>query len=600
MDYSELANLYEKVEQTSKRLEKTFLVSKLLKHTNIDELAMILLLIQGKIFPPWDERKLGISTKLVIKSINKSTGIPSNEIENQWRILGDLGKTAAELVEHKKQVTLFQQKNTVKKVFDNLRKLPTLEGSGSVDRKIGLISELLTSASPKEATFIVRNVLEDLRVGIGEGVLRDAITWTYFENEIKANYDPETKAITPDNREEYNKYVGAVQEAFDITNDFSKVAKIAKEQGIEGLKNIQLIPKNPIKVMLYQKAKDIEDAFERVGRPAAIEFKYDGFRMQIHKSLSSDTTESKITIFTRRLEDVTPQFPEVKEYVKENITADQFIIDCEAVGFNSDISTQNPEKIEYLPFQKVSQRIKRKYDIQKMAKEFPIELNIFDIISYDGANLTKEHFTKRREILEKITNQIPKKIVLSKKIITDNNQVAQEFYDSALKQGQEGVMFKNLDGIYKPGSRVGFGVKVKPVMESLDLVIVGAEWGTGKRSGWLTSFTLACIDPDTGDFLEMGKVGTGIKELKEEGISFNEITELLKPHIIQEKGRDVKIKPVVIIEVNYEEIQKSINYNSGFALRFPRFTRLRDERGANEISSIEDIEELFHSQRSRG
>ncbi|MBT5022062.1 ATP-dependent DNA ligase [Candidatus Woesearchaeota archaeon] len=587
MHYKELVELYEKIESTSKRLEKTYLVSKFLKKTIVSDLSMIILLLQGRIFPSWDERKIGVATKMVIKAISKSTGRSVDTIEETWKKMGDLGRVAEELVKTKRQVTLFQTELNVKKVFDNMRKLTTLEGTGSVDHKVGLISELLTSASPTEARYIVRNVLEDLRVGIGEGIIRDAIVWANFEEEIKVNYDSETKAITPDDREQYNKFVNIVQEAFDVVNDFAKVARIAKEEGVEGLKKLELSVGNPIKVMLYQKVTVIADAFEKVGKPAALEFKYDGFRMQIHKF------DGKIILYTRRLEDVTTQFPEVVEYVKENIDADSFILDSEAVGYD-----QKTKK--YLPFQKISQRIKRKYNIGELANQFPVELNVFDIMNFNGENIIKKPFKFRREILEKIIKPVPYKIIYAKQIITSDEQEAQNFYEEALAAGEEGIMMKNLDGIYKPGSRVGYGVKVKPVMESLDLVIVAAEWGTGKRGGWLTSYTLACVDPDTGEFLEIGKVGTGIKELKEEGTSFGEMTELLKPHIIKEKGREVKIKPVVVIEVNYEEIQHSPNYSSGFALRFPRLIRLREDRRADEVSDIELIEDLFHSQRGRG
>jgi DNA ligase-1 len=586
MEYRNLVDLYQKIESTSKRLEKTFLVSEFLKTTDIDELSCIILLLQGRLFPPLDERKLGIAARLVVKSLNKALGITEDDIEREWKKTGDLGLTAENLSKRKKQVTLFSQKLTIAKVFSNLRKLSAMEGAGTVNQKVSLVAELLTSASPEEARYVIRTVLEDLRVGIGEGVLRDAIVWAFFENSIHLNYDPASRTISPENRELYNVYVEAVQEAYDVLNDFSEVAKIAKASGIPGLKNVGVAVGKPLKVMLYQKATGIADAFERVGKPAAIEYKYDGFRMQAHKE------NGKIRIFTRRLEEVTGQFPEVVEYVKKFVDADSFILDGEAVGY--DKATK-----KYLAFQNISQRIKRKYDIEKMADDFPVELNLFDIMSLDGKTLLKLPFKERRAMLEGIVKPQQYKIVLSKKIITSDEPDAERFYRESLAAGNEGVMFKNLDGVYKPGSRVGYGVKVKPVMESLDLVIVGAEWGEGKRSGWLTSFTLACFDPDTGSFLEIGKVGTGVKEKVELGVSFEELTELIKPHITQEKGRSITAKPVVVVEVNYEEIQKSPTYSSGYALRFPRVVRIRDDRMPEECSDLSLVEDLYSTQRSR-
>jgi DNA ligase-1 len=471
-------------------------------------------------------------------------------------------------------------------VFNNLRKLAEMQGAGTVERKVALVSELLTSASPIEARYIIRTVLEDLRVGIGEGVLRDAIVWAFFEDSIHINYDPASKSISPENRELYNAYVEAVQEAFDILNDFSEIALLAKTSGLKGLKAVGVVVGKPLKVMLYQKVKDIEEAFERVGKPAAFEYKYDGFRIQVHRK------DSKITIFTRRLEEVTAQFPEVVGYMKRNVKGDSFILDAECVGY--DVKSK-----KYLPFQSISQRIKRKYDIEEMSAKFPVEVNVFDILNFEGKSMIKMPFKERRAFIEKIISPVPYSIVPARQIVTSDIDEAKRFYDAALKAGEEGVMAKNLGGIYKPGSRVGYGVKVKPVMESLDLVIVAAEWGEGKRSGWLTSFTLACYEPDTGSFLEIGKVGTGMKEKVELGVSFEQLTELLKPLITREKGRDVTVKPAVVVEVNFEEIQKSPTYSSGFALRFPRVIRIREDRSPDECSDLSLVQDLYSTQRAR-
>ena len=339
--------------------------------------------------------------------------------------------------------------------------------------------------------------------------------------------------------------------------------------------------------MLFQKAKTIQEAFERVGKPCAFEYKYDGFRIEIHKN------KDKILLYTRRLEEVTHQFPEIADYVRQQVKSDSFILDAEVVGYN-------PKTKKYLSFQHISQRIKRKYDIDKIAKELPVELNVFDILSYDGKNVMQEPFIKRREILDKIVSPIPYKIRIAKQLVTDDLKKAEAFYAAAVAEGEEGVMAKNLEGIYKPGSRVGYGVKVKPTMETLDLAIVGAEWGEGKRKGWLSTYVLACRDEETGEFLEIGKVGTGFKELEsEEGTTFDQMTKLLEPLILTEKGKEVTIKPKVVIEVTYEEIQKSPTYSSGYALRFPRLVNLRVEKPADEANSLQMIEELYYGQKGK-
>lgn len=377
--------------------------------------------------------------------------------------------------------------------------------------------------------------------------------------------------------------MNTVQHAFDVTNDFSIVAKTAKEKGLKGLEETSMQVGIPIKVMLALKVKDIKEGFERVGKPGQVEYKYDGFRMQIHKK------GNEIKIYTRRLENVTNQFPEIVDYIKKQVKGESFILEGEAVGFD-------PKTKKYLPFQNVSQRIKRKYDIKKMSEDFPVELNLFDITYYNGKSLIKEPFKERRTLLEKIVKPIEKKIVLAKKLVTSDEKQVEKFYNEALDNAQEGVMMKTLDAPYKPGARVGYMVKIKPVMESLDLVIVGAEWGEGKRSGWLTSYTLACVDEDR-KLLTVGKSSTGLKEKPSEGLSFQEMTEILKPLITNQKGKEVKVKPQIVIEVEYQEIQKSPTYESGYALRFPRVSKLREDRGIDDAATLEMVEEYYYNQK---
>jgi DNA ligase 1 len=256
-----------------------------------------------------------------------------------------------------------------------------------------------------------------------------------------------------------------------------------------------------------------------------------------------------------------------------------------------------------VPFQNISQRIRRKYDIEQMAKEIPVELNIFDIVFYNGKSMIKEPFVERRRVIEKIVKPRLYQIRLAEQTTTDKDSEAESFYRRSLAAGNEGVMFKNLNAPYRPGSRVGTWIKLKPIMETLDLVIVAAEWGEGKRAGWLTSFTLAVHDPDTDEFLEVGKFGTGIKEKKGEEdqndesiVSFKELTEILRPHIITEKGKEVRIKPNLVVEIKFEEIQKSPSYSSGYALRFPRLVRIREDRSPEEASTLDQVEKMFKQQ----
>ncbi len=585
MHYSKLVDVYEKLEGTTKRLVKTKILSEFLKTISDEDVDHLILLVQGRVFPNWDQRELGVAIKLLIKAIKITTGAEEKKIYDTLKKTGDIGETAEQLVGKKSQSTLFSKELTTKQVFNTLQKIAEIEGEGSVDRKLQLISELLTSAKPKEAKYLIRTIISDLRIGFGEGTVRDAIVWAFFGEELYIKYDEkENKISFPEkDREKYEDYSNKLQQALDLTNDLVEVVKAAKK-GVNTLKELSLVIGSPIKVMLYQKAEGIKDGFETVGKPAACEFKFDGFRVQLHKK------GNKIKVFTRRLEDVTKQFPDVVEAVEKNVSKD-CVLDAEAIGY--DVKTK-----KYLPFQSISQRIKRKYDIQETIQKFPVEVNVFDAIFFDGKNLLNEPFIERRKILEKNLKQKQFVFKLADEIITSDEKEAEEFYKKSLDAGNEGIMMKNLEGIYKPGSRVGYGVKVKPVMETLDLVIVGAEWGSGKRGKWLSSFTIACQN-DAGEYLEIGKVGTGFKEKIEEGTSFEEMTQLLKPLIISEKEKEAIIKPKIVMEIKYEEIQKSPTYSSGYALRFPRLLRLRDDKGPEDCTTIKQVEKFYKEQRGR-
>jgi len=354
------------------------------------------------------------------------------------------------------------------------------------------------------------------------------------------------------------------------------------------LEEVKITLGSPVSVLLAEKAPSLKDALESFDN-AAMEFKYDGMRAQIHKD------KNKIWIYTRRLENVTKAFPDLVEICRKHIKADKCIVEGEALAIN-------PKTGKPLPFQRLSQRIKRKYDIEKTIEEIPVKIDFFDIIYLNGKSLFDKSFEQRREILKKIIKVAPGKIELTKQLITKDLKDAEEFYKKSLKEGQEGLMVKNLEAKYQPGRRVAGGwLKVKPTLESLDLAIIGATWGTGKRAGWLGSFILGCKDAKTERFLECGMMGTGVKEKKtsSDDVTFASLTKMLKPYIVSEKGNKVKIEPKVVVEVAYEEIQKSPTYSSGFALRFPRLVRVRFDRRPEDVDDKKRIERIFKIQKGR-
>jgi DNA ligase-1 len=439
----------------------------------------------------------------------------------------------------------------------SLQKITTFEGKGTVEQKIGIVVDLLHSATKNESKYIIRTVLGDLKIGVGDGILRDSIVEYIYK---------------PKNIEEKKKYVKIIQEAYDRATDFALVFQKAL---LDELDTIKLSPGKPVKVMLYPKAKNAREAFKIVGKPAAFEFKYDGFRVMINKN------KEGIKIFTRRLEEVSNQFPDVINFVETYVKGDNFIIDGEVIGYD-------PNTKQYKEFQAISQRIRRKYEIDRLVNEIPVELRLFDVIYFENESLIEDDYESRRTLLEKIVQEKDWKIRLAEQIVTDDEHVALKFFEKAIDEGQEGLMVKGLDKQYKPGARIGYGVKWKPEDNDFDLVITGAEWGTGKRSGMLTSFDVSC--DDDGILKEVGKVSSGLKEKKEEGLSYEEMTEMLQELEIEEKGRKIKVSPKIIVTVKYQDIQKSPTYSSGFALRFPRIVRLRPDRSVDDIAKIEEVE----------
>lgn len=557
MKYSILADTYEKLEKESGKLKKVDILSDLLSQTPTEILPKVVILASGKVFPAYSELKTGVATKMMIRAIAKATGISSKEIIKKFKELGDLGLVAEECIKSKKQKVFFKKSLTVQLVFNNIQKLAMITGAGSQEKKLDFIAELLVSAEPKEARYIVRTILETMRIGVAEGIIRDAIAKTF-------DVDPEI-----------------VENAWFLKADYGEIAKIAKESGEKGLKKVRTELGKPIVIMLGEKAPTLKEALDKYENPI-LEYKYDGMRTQIHKR------KDKFWIFTRRLENVTDQFPDLVKFAKEGIKAEECIIEGEAIGID-------PKTNEPIPFQELSRRIQRKYDINLMVKKIPVRIYLFDIVYLNGKNLFDKPYSERRKILEKSIKEIPKKFEMSQSLITKDLKKAKKFYQESLKAKQEGLMVKNLDAKYQPGRRVGFWLKVKPVMETLELTIVKSEWGRGKRSHWLSSFTLACRDPDTGEFLPCGKLGTGLTDEQ-----FESFTKKLKGLIIKEKGVEVKLKPKIVIEVAYEEIQKSPKYESGYALRFPRLQKIREDRRPEDCDTIDRVKELFKSQGKAG
>lgn len=566
MLYANLAEAFERLEQTASYLEKNSIIAGLLKQAPAEEIERVVLLLLGRTWPAYISKETGVGLQQLKKAVAKASGYPSAEVEKLMQEVGDLGEVARRLLTKKRQVTLFAEKLTLEKVFDKIKQLPDITGTGSVDRKIDSISELLTSSKPLEAKFIVRTVLGDLRIGVAEGRLRDAIASAF-------NLSPEK-----------------VEHAYMLTTDYSLVAKATAERGEKGLQKLGVSVGHPVNPMLAQRAEDIDEIMKRMGGQAAFEIKLDGIRVQVHKD------GDEIALFTRRMENYTPMFPDIIGPLKRALKPKRVIVDGELVAI--DKRTGKP-----MPFQEVLKR-RRKYEIKEAAEQIPVEVQLFDILMSNGKTMLDEPYVKRRAELEKIVEEVKGKVMVVDQRVLSKPDEIKKFADKAIKIGHEGLLAKDVGASYRAGRREFVWLKLKPTLETLDLVVVGALYGKGRRAGYYGSYVLAALDEETAKFKTVTKCGSGYtdEDLEELTKRFKKI-QLKKPH----PDVDIEIecpayfKPEVVFEVAWEEIQVSpeLKHSSGLALRFPRYIRTRGDRRPEEINTVREIMELFELQEKR-
>lgn len=549
MRYSKLVDVYERLEKTTKKLEKRDILAEFYKICSTDELYKVVHMSMG-VVPAAEE--IGVAEEMMRRIIERTYGASSDEVVQKYKATGDLGGTAAWFAEHRKISPLVHRELTIDLVFENLMKLPSITGTGSQERKVALVAELLAAATPVEARYIARTVLGKMRFGVSHGIVRDAIAAAF------------------------GRQPAEIEHVWNVVLDFGKVAEMART----GRMKAEVALFRPLRVMLAERAPDLETALKTFEKPA-LETKLDGFRAQIHKR------GSEVMIFSRRLEDVTKQFPDVVGWAKEALRAKGCIVEGEILAVD-------PKTREPRPFQQLSRRIRRKHGIEEMEKQIPVRIDLFELLWLNGESLMKQPLAERWIALQKIVEPINGKFQLVDHIETKNLSEADKFYHAALAIGEEGVIVKNMEAHYQPGRRVGFWLKVKPIMEPLDLVVIGAEWGRGKRARWLGSLVLGARDPRAKRFVATGMMGSGLTDEQLETA-----TRELKKLIISEKGRTVEIKPEMVVEVAYEEIQRSPKYPTGYALRFPRLLRIRDpeDKGPEDANTIADIERLFKQQK---
>ncbi|MCL7414997.1 MAG: ATP-dependent DNA ligase [ANME-2 cluster archaeon] len=559
--FQDFAALCQRIENISSSLEMTQVVADFFLMVDDDELELVSRFIMGLVFPVWSPLQLGIGPSLLYTSVSKASGLPVKEVINLVRETGDVGLAARDALTaaQKAQSTfaVFNEEEpgqSVQDVYNRLTDIANSSGKGSQATRVRHLQFLFSEVSPVEAVYLARLAIEELRIGVGEGIVRDAIAAAF------------------------NVPKDAVERAYMMTNDLGLVAREAKRAGLDGVTGLDIKLGRPIKMMLAQVSQGISAVASEMGT-VAVEWKFDGARVQIHKD--GDT----VSIYSRRLEDVTGSLPDIVDMVREGVSAKSAVLDGEAVVLGQD---GNPGA-----FQQILKRFRRKYDVDTMKGKIPLQLFLFDVVYLNGESLFDRTLVQRRtRLVECVTPSDTMKV--ASQFVTSDVQAIEDIYKQALDAGHEGVMLKNPESLYSPGKRGKHWLKVKPLMETLDLTVLGGEWGEGRRANFIGSYHLGCIEPDTGDFLSIGRVGTGITDEMLE-----ELTARFKELIVVESGKELEFVPQVVFEVAFEEIQKSPTYDSGFALRFPRLVRLRDDKSADEADTLERIEQLYLSQKGR-
>ena len=552
MEFAEFAGAAADIEAESADLAKTDGVAALLA-TAGDDLDTLARLVQGRVFPEYDATKLDIGPKLCYEALARAAGtnVTADDIERRVADVGEIGTVAADLdLGGQQGLAAFgagsQSALTVAEVAEELTAIATASGDGSRERKVETLFGLFNRAGEDEARYLARIVLSEMRIGVGEGTVRDAIAQA-FE--------------VPDDD---------VERALQVTNDYGHVATVARDGGTDGLADLQLEVGRPVQAMLAQ-AGTVTDALDD-WETAAVEWKYDGARVQVH--YDGET----VHLFSRNMEDVTDALPEVVAAVEETLDAPA-ILDGEVVAVDGD---GDP-----LPFQEVLRRFRRKHDVAKAREDVAVRLHAFDCLHADGRDLLDGALVERREALTDLLGSTDG--IRSTFWLEAETAAIESIADEALAAGHEGIMLKDPQSTYSPGKRGKHWRKRKPDVETLDLVVTGAEWGEGRRATFLGTFELGARTDD--GYATVGNVATGITDEQ-----LADLTDLLEPHVAGEDGQAVDISPAVVFEVGYEEIQTSSTYDSGYALRFPRFVEVRSDKAVDDADTLERVERLAAQQ----
>lgn len=559
----------------------TSLLVNLIKDTPRDEISKVVYLLEGKLYPDYMGVELGIAEKLLIRAVAEVAGKSENQVDADFKKSGDLGLTAEKLLQKKLQATLVKRPLTVSNVYSTFDKIAHAAGSGSVDLKIRLLTSLLNDASPVEAKFIARMAVGKLRLGVADMTMLDALAIAYGGD--KSAREP-------------------LERAYNLSSDLGYVASVVAKDGLVGVEKFKITVGRPIRPMLCERLPSAKEILEKMGGAGAAEYKYDGLRVQAH------IAQNVAHLFSRRLENITNQFPDVAKLLKKSLKAKEAIVEGECVAV--DLHTG-----DLLPFQVISQRRGRKYEIEKMAEEVPITVFLFDLLYVNGRDHTFTPYLERRKELLRIV-QTSEHVKVAEQVEARDPERLEQLMDEAVAAGCEGLVIKNTSeqSVYQAGARGWLWIKYKrsykaEVQDTFDLVPVGAFSGRGRRAGSYGALLMAVYNPKTEVFETLCKLGSGFKD--EDLVN---LPKMMQPYLTKQKHPRVNsfmqpdfwFIPSTVLEVAADEITLSplhtcgwnlIRPRSGLALRFPRFTgNWRKDKGPEDATTSQEAVEMYRKQ----
>lgn len=574
MLFEEVAAVFNKIEEKSGRIEMTNLLAELFGKANAEEIKAIVYFVQGIVAPPYENIELGMGERFAVEAIASATGYAAAAIDEEYKKTGDLGITAENFLKKKKQQSLISNLLDVMHLYNALLRIAKTSGLGSTEMKKKYLVELLNNATPLEARYIVRFVTGRLRLGVGDPTILDALS----------------VAKTGD-----KSWREKLERAYNVCADMGHVARLFYEERkkIEGFK---VQPFKPLMPALAERLGSAEEIIKKIGACAS-EGKYDGFRLQIHKS--GNTVE----LYSRRLDKMTHMFPEIVDAVKQ-LKANEIILEGEALAYNK-------EENRYYSFQQTMQR-KRKHGIEKAKRELPLNLFCFDLLYLNGRDYTTEPYRKRRAALEKMFAGEDTLKLSEQKVVKTPDELEGRFKD-ALSRGLEGIMAKDLNAPYTAGKRKFAWIKLKKsygeAVDTIDGVIVGYYLGKGARAQFeFGGLLVAVYNPDRGMFETVAKIGSGFSE--EEMLQLKEKLDKIKrtgasPDLDYRIEPDFWVEPKYVVEVVFDEITMSpthtcgLHGDKGYALRFPRMLRLREDKSPTEATTTDEIKEMYFIQHEK-